>query len=77
MSDATATVTVFNHDVVAQRPGARVDGEPPVKHVVVVGGGTAGWVTALLLANSAARDVIVRISLRMPRLLRCERFCAG
>ena len=29
------------------------DAEPPVKHVCVVGGGTAGWMTALLLANSS------------------------
>jgi hypothetical protein len=40
MSDATATAC--NHNVRVRRAGPRTEAESPVKHVVIVGGGTRG-----------------------------------
>lgn len=47
------TATLIDPAPARRVPMRPADGPPPVQHVCVVGGGSAGWMTALMLANSA------------------------
>ena len=62
------TATVFNQSYSAPASGPRTDAAPPVKKIVVVGGGTAGWMTALMLSNTAYGDRLDITVLESPQV---------
>lgn len=62
MSD---TATVYRHQPTSHRTHLA---EPPVRHIAVVGGGTAGWMTALLLVNSGYGERIRVTVLESPQV---------
>ena len=60
------TATLFNYNYSFKQPKKDASIPPTIKKIVIVGGGTAGWMTAMILANSLIRQGVEILLVESP-----------
>ncbi len=60
------TATLFNYSYSFKQPKKDASMPPTIKKIVIVGGGTAGWMAAMILANSLLRQGVEILLVESP-----------